>query len=204
MLSKLMLSGLVLGGFSLGSAAAQTLPSVANPSSSAPSAAPINSDAPEFPYPKRKAGLWEVKIAGGQQAGLPATQLCVGENTDSASVALDRKASVKGSCKTGPFTRVGNGWLLESICKEGKVNITSRSLASGDFTTEYRIDTFVSYVPPLASGKREDKDALVGQWLGECRPGQKIGDMFVPGMGSLNMVDGSVRPIAEPRAKKRR
>ena len=182
----------------LSTAQAQTTPSSVG-TAPAPSPEPT-----EYAFPKRKAGLWEVKIAGGQQAGLPPTQLCVGENTDNANMQLDRKANVKGACKTGPFSRVGNGWLLESVCKEGKINITSRSLASGDFSSEYRIDTFVSYVPALASGKREDKDALVGQWLGECKSGQKVGDMFVPGMGYINMVDGSVRPIVEARSKKRR
>ena len=156
------------------------------------------------PFPKRKAGLWEIKIAASQQAGLPPTQLCVGENTDNNQIQLDRKPSTKGACKTGAFQRVGNGWLIESICKEGKFNVTSRSLASGDFESEYRIDTFVSYAPPLASGKREDKDALVAQWIGECKAGQKVGDMFVPGMGYLNMIDGSVRPIAQPKQKKAR
>lgn len=157
-----------------------------------------------IPFPKRKAGLWEIKIAASQQAGLPPTQLCVGENTDNNQIQLDRKPSTKGACKTGAFQRVGNGWLIESICKEGKFNVTSRSLASGDFESEYRIDTFVSYAPPLASGKREDKDALVAQWIGECKAGQKVGDMFVPGMGYLNMIDGSVRPIAQPKQKKAR
>ena len=158
----------------------------------------------DTPFPKRKAGLWEIKIAASQQAGLPPTQLCVGENTDNNQIQLDRKASTKGACKTGSFQRVGNGWLIESICKEGKFNVTSRSLASGDFESEYRIDTFVSYAPPLASGKREDKDALVAQWMGECKAGQKVGDMFVPGMGYLNMIDGSVKPIVQSQQKKTR
>ena len=168
------------------------------------SVAPTSSSSTDTPFPKRKAGLWEIKIAASQQAGLPPTQLCVGENTDNSQIQLDRKASTKGACKTGSFQRVGNGWLIESVCKEGKFNVTSRSLASGDFESEYRIDTFVNYAPPLASGKREDKDALVAQWMGDCKAGQKIGDMFVPGMGYLNMVDGSVRPIVQPKQKKAR
>jgi hypothetical protein len=160
--------------------------------------------AQELPYPKRKPGLWEVKTVASQNAGLPATLFCVGEETDNAKTSLDRQASTEGSCKFGGFQRVGNGWLSESVCKEGRVNIVSRSLASGDFEKDYRIDTFVSYSPPLGSGKREDKEALVATFLGDCRPGQKVGEMFIPGMGYISMIDGSVRPIQEPKTKAKR
>lgn len=160
--------------------------------------------AQELPYPKRKPGLWEVKTVASQNAGLPATLFCVGEETDNAKMSLDRQASTEGSCKFGGFQRVGNGWLSESVCKEGRVNIVSRSLASGDFEKDYRIDTFVSYSPPLGSGKREDKEALVASFLGDCRPGQKVGEMFIPGMGYISMIDGSVRPIQELKTKAKR
>ncbi len=158
-------------------------------------------EAQELTFPKRKPGLWEVKTVAAQAAGLPATQLCVGENTDNTVNHLDRQASVRGACKSSSFQAVGNGWLSESVCKEGRTNIVSRSLASGDFEKEYRIDTQVTYSPPLSSGKREDKEAVVAAYLGECRPGQRVGDLWVPGMGYINMIDGSVRAIAEPKSR---
>jgi hypothetical protein len=155
-------------------------------------------------YPKRKPGLWEIKTVASQQAGLPPTFYCIGPETDSAKLHLDRQASVEGPCKFGSFTKVGNGWLSESVCKEGKTNVVSRSLAAGDFEKEYRIDTFVSYSPPIGNGKREDKEALVASYLGDCRPGQKVGEMFIPGMGYISMVDGTVRPIQEAKTKKKK
>ena len=194
------IAALAIAAWSTASAQTQSVAAA----SSGQSVPPAGSSSADPLFPKRKAGLWEIKIAASQQAGLPPTQLCVGENTDNSQIQLDRKPSTKGACKTGAFQRVGNGWLIESVCKEGKFNVTSRSLASGDFELEYRIDTFVSYAPPLASGKREDKDALVAQWVGECKAGQKVGDMFVPGMGYLNMIDGSVKPIVQPKQKKAR
>lgn len=151
-------------------------------------------------YPKRKPGLWEVRTVAAEAAGLPSTFYCVGLDTDNQKSQLDRAPAKEASCTFGEFNRVGNGWLSESVCKEGRINITSRSLASGDFTSEYRIDTFVSYQPPLASGKREDKEALVAKYIGDCRPGQRVGEMFIPGMGYISMIDGSVRPIQQPRS----
>jgi hypothetical protein len=150
-------------------------------------------------YPKRKAGLWEIKTTAASGSGLPPSYLCVGENTDNSQVQLDRQSSNAGACKFGSYQKVGNGYLAESVCKEGRNNITSRSLASGDFEKNYRVDTFVTYSPPLKSGKREDKEALVATYMGNCRAGQKVGDMFMPGMGYINMVDGSVKPADQGR-----
>ncbi len=169
-------------------------PAVPAPSAPAPSS---------YPYPKRKAGLWEVKTTAGQAAGLPPTLFCVGAETDNEKVQLDRIASKEGACEFGSFRKVGNGWFAEAICKEGKTVITSRSLASGNFETEYRIDTFITYQPPVgASNKKEDKEALVATYAGDCRAGQRVGEMFVPGMGYISMIDGKVRPIPEPRARR--
>ena len=135
---------------------------------------------------------------------MPATQFCVGDKTDQAEHALDRVAANKGSCKFGSFKRAGEAWLAESVCKEGKRVVTSRSIASGDFEGFYRIDTNVNYEPPLGGVKREDKDALEGRYLGPCLAGQKPGDSVVPGMGTLNMHDGTFKPEPEPRPPKKR
>jgi hypothetical protein len=156
-----------------------------------------------FDFPKRKAGLWELKGASAQAAGLPPAMLCIGDQTDSKPAHLDRLFGRKGACLNEPFKRVGNGWFAESVCKEGKVVVTSRALASGDFNAEYRIDTQVLYQPALNGVKKEDKDAVVGVFQGPCKPGQRPGDLTMAGMGKLNMIDGKVQQIAEPRRKNR-
>ena len=154
-------------------------------------------------FPKRKEGLWELKTVGLQATGMPATKFCVGEKTDHAGHALDRVEAVKGSCKFGAFKPAGEAWRAESTCKEGKRVVTSTSIASGDFQAFYRIDTSVIYEPALAGIKKEDKDALEGRYLGPCLTGQKPGDSVVPGMGTLNMQDGSFKPEQEPRPSKK-
>ncbi len=106
----------------------------------------------------------------------------------------------------GAFKRAGMSWVAESICKEGKVNIISKAVASGDFETEYRIDTVVNYDPPVAGIRKEDKDAILANFIGPCQSNQRAGDMVIPGMGTLNMIDGTFRaePAAAPTARKRR
>ena len=150
-------------------------------------------------YPRRRPGLWEIRNAAGDNLGLPPTQYCVGERTDTPENHLDRTAGEKGSCSIGLFRRVGISWVADSICKEPRSTVVSQSVATGDFQTQYRIDTLVFYSPPLANNKREDKEAVVARWLGPCPSGQRPGDLVVPGMGVLNMGDGTLRP--EPSSR---
>ena len=144
-------------------------------------------------YPRRKPGLWEVRNAASDNLGMPPTSYCVGEQTDTAEHHLDRVAGEKGACSIGPFKLVGISWVAESVCKESRSVVVSQSVASGDFQTQYRIDTLVFYSPPLANNKREDKEAVVARYLGACGPGQRPGDLTVPGMGILNMGDGTLQ-----------
>ena len=161
--------------------------------------------APDAGFPKRKAGLWEVRVASSQAAGLPPTQFCVGEDTDTADAHLDRTAGQKGACTMGAFRRAGEAWLAESVCREGRTTVTSRAIASGSLDSEYRIDTVVNYDPPLGGVRKEDKEAVVARYVGPCAPTQKPGDMVIPGMGTLNMVDGTFRaePAPRPPARQR-
>lgn len=157
-------------------------------------------------HPKRRPGLWEVRTAGAQASGLPPMKFCVGEGTDNRTSQLDRSVGARGACTLGGFSRAGTAWVAESVCREGRTRIVSRAIASGDFDSEYRIDTVVTYDPPLGGVRREDKEALIAHHLGPCETGQKPGDMVIPGMGTLNMVDGTFRaePAPRPARKPRR
>ena len=176
-----------------------TAPVVTAPAATAPGVA-----ASSAPFPKRRTGLWEIRSVGSQAAGLPAMQLCVGELTDTAASHLDRTPGARGACTLGPFQRAGEAWLSESVCREARTTVASRAIATGNFETEYRIDTLVTYDPPLGGIRREDKDAVAARWIGDCARTQRPGDMIVPGMGTLNMSDGSFRPEPEPRPVRRR
>lgn len=147
-------------------------------------------------YPRRRPGSWEIRSTANDNVGMPPTRFCVGDETDRPERHLDRVAGVKGSCTIGGFKRVGINWIAETVCKDNRTTVISQSVASGDFLSEYRIDTLVFYSPPLASGKREDKDSVTARYLGPCAPGQRPGDLQVPGMGTLNMTDGTLKPEA--------
>jgi hypothetical protein len=163
---------------------------------------------PEATFPKRKPGLWQIRGTGLEQAGMPPTFFCVGEATDTDTRHLDRKAGVLGACSLGSFKPAQGGWIAESICKDNKTTVKSQAVLTGDLSLEYRIDTLVSYLPPIAGTKKTDQDSLTAKYIGNCSSIQKPGDLVVPGMGTLNLEDGSFRAeaIRKPakNAKKQR
>jgi hypothetical protein len=152
-------------------------------------------------HPKRKPGLWEVRSAGVEALGMPATRFCVGERTDTAQSHLDRSSGARGSCSLGEFVRAGDAWVAESVCREGRSTVVSRAIATGDFENEYRIDTVVVHSAVGSSARREDREAVVARWLGPCDPDQRPGDLVIPGMGTLNMEDGTFR-AESPRGRR--
>ncbi len=156
---------------------------------------------PALAHPKRRAGLWEVRSASADTLGMAPTRYCVGESTDTADTHLDRSNGPKGSCSLGQFLPAGQGWVAESVCREGKNTVTSRAVATGDFENEYRIDTVVTYTS-AAGNRREDREAAVARWLGARERNQRAGDLVIPGMGTLNMGDGTFK--AEPAQRARR
>jgi hypothetical protein len=152
--------------------------------------------APEATFPKRKPGLWQIRGTGLEQAGMAPTFFCVGEGTDTDARHLDRKAGVLGACSLGAFKPAQGGWVAESICKDSKTTVKSQAVLTGDLSLEYRIDTLVSYLPPIAGTRKTDQDSLTAKYLGNCSVTQKPGDLVVPGMGTLNLDDGSFRAEA--------
>lgn len=150
-------------------------------------------------FPRRKPGLWEIRSSASEQLGLPPVVLCVGPDTDTPEHHLDRRVGKRGACQLGGFRRVGINWMADSTCRDSRTRIVSQSTASGDFQTQYRIDTVVFYSPPLPNNKREDRESTQARYLKACPDNAKPGDLTIPGMGILNMLDGALR--AEPAAR---
>ena len=184
----------------LGLCATALLPAPALAQSAISAGATANDPAASSEFPRRQPGLWEVRSAGAQSAGVPLVRFCVGEATDTAAQHLDRVPGSRGSCSLGAFRRDGQAWVAESVCRDSRSTASSRAVASGDFINAYRIDTLVRYDPPLGGVRAEDRDSVSARRLGDCAAGQRPGDMLIPGMGTLNMTDGHFRPEPAPRA----
>ena len=62
---------------------------------------------------------------------------------------------------------------------------TTDAVITGDFDSSYRNDMQVRYNPPQR-GMSEMKMTQEARWLGPCKPGQKPGDIMMPGMPPVN------------------
>lgn len=147
--------------------------------------APVSAEPPKD-MPKRKPGLWEIKMstAGGEVL----SQHCIDEKTDDL---MQQRAQGMGNpeCSKNSVRRDGSKVIAESECKLSGTTVATKAVFSGDFTSNYRGNIDVAYTPPLM-GREKSHSTINAKWLGACQPGQKPGDVIMPGMpggGKFNM-----------------
>ena len=138
-----------------------------------------------FDAPKRKSGLWEIKIANGQAKGVHAMQQCIDEKTDDL-MKKDMGESQKTQCSKNDMRKDGDKIVAESVCKMQNSTATTRAVFSGRFDSAYKVDIKSTYEPPMA-GMKESSSVIEAKWLGPCQAGQKPGDIVIPGMPNINM-----------------
>lgn len=139
--------------------------------------------------PKRKPGLWEIKMTTSMSPGTPSVaQHCIDAKTDDMmqqrAQGMDKKA-----CSKNTVRREGGKVIAESVCKFGETTATTKVVFSGDYSSQYRGDIYSTYSPPMR-GMKESHSTLDAKWLGACKAGQKPGDVIMPGMpggGKFNM-----------------
>lgn len=139
--------------------------------------------------PKRKPGLWEIKMTSdaGRGGGPMVSQHCIDAKTDDL---LQQRAQGRGkpACSKNTVRKEGGKTIAESVCKFGDTTATTRTVMSGDFTSNYRGEIYSTYSPPMM-GMKEARSVIEAKWLGACKPGQKPGDVIMPGAGNFNMND---------------
>jgi hypothetical protein len=139
--------------------------------------------AASFDPPKRKSGLWEVKISIGDARGGPTIQECVDEKTDDLMTS-DMPGGEKLSCSKNEIRKEGDRIVIDSVCKVTGSTAKARTVFTGRFDSAYKADVKSTYDPPM-EGVREASTVVEGKWLGPCKPGQKPGDVSIPGMPDI-------------------
>jgi hypothetical protein len=141
--------------------------------------------AASFDPPKRKSGLWEIKIASEQAKGGQTIQQCIDEKTDDM-MKSGMPGAEKPTCSKNEMRKEGDRIISESVCKLRDSTATTRAVFSGRFDSAYKANIKSTYEPPL-SGMRETSTVIEAKWLSPCNPGQKPGDISIPGMPNINM-----------------
>ncbi|MDM0046903.1 DUF3617 family protein [Variovorax dokdonensis] len=137
-------------------------------------------------YPPRKPGLWEMSIEGARGRE-HVVQQCIDARTDAMLREMGEQRG-DAKCTKKDVRKEGAKIVIDSVCQMGKTTATSHAEISGDFGTDYRMETQTTYSPPLR-GRAEGKAVIHAKWSGPCKADQKPGDMIMPGGMKINVQD---------------
>jgi hypothetical protein len=146
-----------------------------------------NARADEMPL--RKPGLWEMKIVKtGSVLPEMTMQHCTDETTDKQmSTAFSPVA--KEACSKRDIAKTATGYVSDSVCSVGGVTMTSHSEVTGDFNSGYTVRSTAHRDKGPAGLPHDVITTIEAKWLGECKPGQKPGDIVMPGGFKMNIKD---------------
>jgi hypothetical protein len=139
--------------------------------------------------PVRKAGLWEMKVV---RTGSPMPEMTMQHCTDEATdrdMNTGLAPAAKDVCSRNDLQKTATGYLADSACNIAGASITSHSEISGDFNSAYSVKTTAHTENGPSAVPRDSTVTIEAKWLGACKPGQKPGDIVMPGGFKLNIKD---------------
>ena len=139
--------------------------------------------------PVRKAGLWEMKIVKtGSQLPDLTMQHCTDLSTDK-EMSDSVSPLAKQICSKRDIQKTATGHVSDSVCSVAGVSMTTHAEIVGDFNSAYTV-TSMTHSDKGPTGKPLDTTTKIeAKWLGDCKPGQKPGDIMMPGGFKLNVKD---------------
>ena len=146
-------------------------------------------DAGAVEMPVRKAGLWELKMV---RTGSPMPEMtmqhCTDESTDK-EMSSTFSPMAKDMCSKQDIQKTATGYVTDSVCSVAGASMTSHSDIVGDFNSAYTIKITSHSGGGPAGPPRDSTMTVEAKWLGACKPGQKPGDIVMPGGFKLNIKD---------------
>jgi hypothetical protein len=139
--------------------------------------------------PHRKSGLWRIEqTIQGMPSPMGAIETCVDETTD--DLTRQRLSEREQKCEKAELTRDGAAFRVHSVCKLQNTVATMDGKFTGRFDSAYRSEMHISYAPPLHGLAVADM-VTEAKWVGPCKPGQKAGDIVMPGraLGGGRQID---------------
>jgi hypothetical protein len=89
-----------------------------------------------FDPPKRKSGLWEVKMMN-EKMPLQVLHQCIDQKTD--NLTKEQMRGMEKSCSKNEMRREGASIVSESVCQMSGSTVISRSVLTGNFDSAYRV-----------------------------------------------------------------
>ncbi len=156
-------------------------------------AALVAAPAAALDLPARKPGLWEMKMVfEGRNVPPHVSHQCVDAETDKLMSAFGN-AATRDMCATMDTQKVGDTYVVDSVCKMGPSTNTSRSVVTGDFNSAYtvKLSSVTAGGPNLPGARPDGKTEMTMQarWTGACKPDQKGGDIIMGNGMKMNVRD---------------
>lgn len=140
--------------------------------------------------PVRKAGLWEMKLV---RTGAPVPEMTMQHCTDeTVDKEMNNNVSpmAKQICSKQDIKKTVTGYVSDSECSVAGISTTSHAEITGDFNSAYTVKTSSHAQGGAAgAGGRDTTMTLEAKWLGACKPGQKPGEIVMPGAFKMNVRD---------------
>lgn len=130
-------------------------------------------------FPARKAGLWEITIAGPRPVKL---RQC----SDAASDRAMAQAGIglTRDCPKRDVQDSGSTIIIDSVCRSEGKTTTSHIVITGSLESKYTM-TMTSQAPGVSVGSPM---TLYAEWLGPCRADQRPGDVIMSDGRKVNVL----------------
>lgn len=137
-------------------------------------------------FPSRKAGLWEMKTAGGPFGGTRQMRQCIDARTDDL---LRQQSADKGqNCDKPIVTKRGDSYESDLVCRREGLTTTMHGQFAMKGDTAYSGTMRLRFDPPM-NGVSEMNMMQEGRWLGPCKAGMKPGDVVMEGVPRTNLLN---------------
>jgi hypothetical protein len=138
--------------------------------------------------PKRKAGLWEIKIVvGGRETPLRSIRQCADAETD-ALMSTNLEGLAGSKCEKLDVTDHDGTVTVDAVCKVGSATRATRAVITGDLNSAYRVAVVPGATTQGTAGSSDQPSMTIeAKWLGPCQQGQRAGDIILPGGVRLNI-----------------
>jgi hypothetical protein len=139
--------------------------------------------------PTRKAGLWEMKInKSGTVIPEMTIQHCTDATTDKDMINAVSPLS-KQVCSKQEVKKTATGYVSDSVCSVAGASITSHSDITGDFDAAYTVTSQSHIDKGVPDSVRDTTTKIDAKYIGDCKAGQKAGDIVMPGGMKFNVKD---------------
>ena len=140
--------------------------------------------------PRRKSGLWEITMESSNSKGGPARTMsqCVDQAKDDIARQIGQQMERENKCSRTNVSQSPGKLSFDSSCDFGSMKLSSHSTITGDFNSAYRMEIQSKYSPPMM-GMSEGTTIMEAKHMGACKPGQRPGDMTMPGGMTMNVYD---------------